>query len=94
MSFDTEINRQTGRAANTLSRLGKRVWQNPRLTTKFKVTLCNACVFIILLFGSESWTTYAAQEAKVLNIFHMRLLRKLLLDEPNTVVLCRCGVAY
>ena len=30
-----------------------------------------------LLFGSESWTTYASQE-KRLNIFHMRCLRRIL----------------
>ena len=78
LSFDTEIHRQIGRAANTLSCLGTRVWKTPRLTTKFKVTLYNTCVFSTLLFGIESWTTYAVQEVKVLNIFHMRLLRKLL----------------
>ena len=36
------------------------------------------------VYGSEFWTTYAAQERR-LNVFHMRSLRKLP-GIPNTVV--------
>ncbi|KAJ8036282.1 hypothetical protein HOLleu_20211 [Holothuria leucospilota] len=35
-----------------------------------------ACVLSNLLYGSETWTTYAKQETK-LNVFHMRCLRKI-----------------
>ena len=36
-----------------------------------------ACVLSTLLYGSETWTTYASQE-KRLNCFHLRCLRRLL----------------
>ena len=83
-------------AASTFARLGTRVWKNPRLSIKTKVTVYNACVVSTLLYGSECWTTYAAQEHR-LNVFHMRSLRKLLgiswmSRTPNTVVLSRCGL--
>ena len=37
----------------------------------------NACVISTLLYGSETWTTYARQE-KRLNTFHLRSLRRIL----------------
>ena len=84
-------------AASTLASLGTRVWKNPRLSIKTKVTVCNACFVSTLLYGSECWTTYAAQEHR-LNVFHIRSLRKLLgiswmSITPNTVVLSRCGLS-
>ena len=56
----------------------------------------NACVIRTrLLYGSETWTTYARQERR-LNSFHMRSLRRILgmsLQDkvPNTEVLSRAG---
>ena len=96
LSLDKEIDRQIGKAASTLARLRTRVWKNPRLTIKTKVAVYNACVLSTLLYGSESWTTYAAQERR-LNTFQTRSLRKLLgitwmSRTPNTVVLARCGL--
>ena len=81
-------------AASTLARLGKRLWKNLRLSIKTKVTVYNACVLSTLLYRSECWTTYAAQEYR-LNVFHMLSLLKLLRISlmrrtPNTVVLFRC----
>ena len=54
-----------------------RVWNNSRLTTNAKMIVYDASVISILLYGSESWTTYLQQE-KRLNIFHLRSLHKIL----------------
>ena len=56
----------------------------------------NACIISTLLYGSETWTTYARQE-KRLNSFHMRCLRRILgiswQDKiPNTEVLAKAGL--
>ena len=55
-----------------------------------------ACIISTLLYGSETWTTYAKQERK-LNSFHMRSLRRILgiiwSDRvPNTQVIKRAGL--
>ena len=56
----------------------------------------SACVVSTLLYGSESWTTYARQE-KRLNTFHLRSIRRILgitwQDRvSNAVVLSRAGL--
>ena len=60
LSLDRELDKRIGMAASTLAFLLTRVWKNPGLLIKTKVTVYNACVFIALLYGSECWTTYAA----------------------------------
>jgi len=77
LSLETEIDRRIGKAATTLSRLTKRVWESKKLTVKTKMAVYNACVVSTLLYGSETWTTYASQERR-LNSFHMRCLRRIL----------------
>ena len=72
------------------------MWKNHKLTTKTKMAVYNACVISTLLYGSETWTTYARQERR-LNSFHMRcicrILGKLCEDKiPNTEVLSRAGL--
>ena len=96
LSLDSEINKRIGKAATTLARLTKRVWENPKLTTQTKLAVYNACIISTLLYGSETWTTYARQE-KRLNSFHMRCLRRILgiswQDKiPNTEVLAKAGL--
>ena len=61
-----------------------------------KLRVYQACVLSTLLYGSESWTTYAGQE-KRLNSFHLRCLRRLLQIKwqdmvTNTEVLQRAGI--
>ena len=56
----------------------------------------NACVISTLLYGSETWTTYAGQESR-LNTFHLRSIRRILgiswLDKvTNDDVLSRAGL--
>ena len=96
ISLDAEIDKRVGKAATTLARLTSRVWENPKLTIKTKVAVYNACVVSTLLYGSETWTTYARQERR-LNSFHLRCLRRILgiswEDKvPNTEVLSRANL--
>ena len=66
LSLDTEIDKRTGKAAKTLAHLTSRVWTNPKLTVKTKRVVYNACVASTLMYGSETWTTYARQEKRLL----------------------------
>ena len=77
LSLDTEISKRIGKAAGTMSKLSQRVWGNPTLTMSTKMAVYSACVLSTLLYGSESWTTYARQEDR-LQTFHMRCLRFIL----------------
>lgn len=96
LSLDTEIDKRIGKAASTLSQLSKKVWENRQLTTNTKMVVYKACVISTLLYGSESWTTYAYQERK-LHVFHLRCLRRVLgitwQDKvTNNQVLDRAGI--
>ena len=96
LSIEEEINSRIGKAAATMAKLNKRVWQNTKLTEKTKLCVYRACVISTLLYGSETWTTYTSQERK-LNSFHLRSLRRILgikwQDKvPNTEVLMRANI--
>ena len=91
LSLDVEINACIGKAATVMAKLKKRVWQNINLAMNIRLKVYQACVTSILLYGRETWTPYARQEAK-LNSFHLRCLRRILgitwQDRiPNTTVL-------
>ena len=77
LSLDAEIIARIGKAASVMSKLTKRVWENKNLTLNTKLKVYQACVLSTLLYGSETWTTYARQETK-LNVYHMRCLRRIL----------------
>ncbi|KAL1250633.1 hypothetical protein QQF64_018429 [Cirrhinus molitorella] len=83
LSLDAELDKRIGKAASILARLTTRVWTNSRLATATKMAVYNACVISILLYGSETWTTYARQERR-LNTF----LNKV----SNVEVLTRAGL--
>ena len=96
LSLDSELNVRIGKAATTMTRLAKRVWDNSLLTINTKVKVYQACVLSTLLYGSETWTLYSRQERR-LHVFHMRCLRRLLgitwQDHiANLVVLSRAGL--
>ena len=76
LSLDTEINRRIGKAACTMAKLTKRVWENKMLTENTKMRIYQTCVLSILPYGSESWTTYMCQERR-LNTFHIRCLKRI-----------------
>ena len=91
-----KIDKRIGKAASTLARLTARVWTSPKLSVKTKMAVYNACVSSTLLYGSETWTTYAGQERR-LNSFHLRSIRRILgiswQDKvTNADVLSRAGL--
>jgi len=96
LSLDVELDRRIGKAASTLSKLSKKVWENNQLTSNTKIAVYKACVVSTLLYGSESWTTYTSQERK-LQVLHLRCLRRILgiswQDKvTNNDVLSRAGI--
>ena len=80
-----------------MAQLKQRVWDNSSLTEKTRLRVYHACVLSTLLYGSETWTTYARHERK-LNSFHMRCLRRILQIQwqdkvSNTEVLERANMS-
>ena len=95
-SLDVELGMRIGKAATNMAKLSARVWENKKLTTQTKIAVYRACIVSTLLYGSESWTTYAGQE-KRLHTFHMRCLRRILSISwkdkvSNNAVLERAGI--
>ena len=82
LSLDVEINACIGKAATVIAKLNKGGWQNISLTMNIRLKFYQACITGILLYGSETLTTYARQEAK-LNSFHLRYLRRILGITPQ-----------
>ena len=66
VSLDTELGRRIGKALGPMARLSERVLNNDKLRTKTKVAVYRAYVLSTLLYGSESWTTYAKQEHRLM----------------------------
>ena len=96
MSLDAEIDKGIGKAASTLARRTARVWTSPKLSVKTNMEVYIACVISTLLYGSETWTTYAGQESRF-NTFHLRSIRRIRgiswLDKvTNADVLSRAGL--
>ena len=84
------------KAASTLARRTARVWTRPKLSVKTNMAVYIACVISTLLYGSETWATYAGQESRF-NTFHLRSIRRILdiswLDKvTNADVLSRAGL--
>ena len=75
--LDEEINTRIGKAGTSFGKLSQRAWNNKMLTTRTKIRIHETCILSTLLYGSETWTSYAGQE-KRLNIFHLRCLHKIL----------------
>ena len=95
LSLDSKIDKCNAKAASVMARLSKRVWSNNQLTSNTKLQVYQACVLSTLLYGSESWTTYARQENR-LESFHLHCLCRILgitwQDKvTNTAVLARAG---
>ena len=77
LSLDAEIDNRIVKAASTLARLTARVWTSANLSLNTNMAIYNACIISTLLYGSETWTTYAGQE-RMLNTFHLRSIRRIL----------------
>ncbi|XP_072177830.1 uncharacterized protein [Diadema setosum] len=59
LSLDNEINNRIGKPTAVMAKLNRRVWNNSQLTKNTKLCVYQACVLSTLLYGSESWATYA-----------------------------------
>ena len=77
LTLDKEIDKTIAKAASVMTRLSKRVWPNNQLTSNTKLQVYQACVLIMLLYESESRTTYARKENR-LESFHLRSLCRIL----------------
>ena len=77
LSLDSEIDKCIAKVASVMARLSTRVWSNNQLTSNTKLQVYQACILSPLLYGSESWTTYARQENR-LESFHLRCLCRIL----------------
>ena len=71
--LDAEISSRIVEAAAVTAKLKKRVWGNDLLSERTRMCVYQACVMSTLLYGRESWTTYAR-----LHGFHLRCLWRLL----------------
>ena len=94
LSLDAEIDKGIGKAASSLARRTARVWTSPKLSVKTNMAVYIACVISTLLYGSDTWTTYAGSR---FNTFHLRSIRRILgiswLDKvTNADVLSRAGL--
>ncbi|XP_063590147.1 uncharacterized protein LOC134767028 [Penaeus indicus] len=77
LTLDREMEVRIGKASTAFSRLRARAWNNRLLTERTKTRIYESCVLSVLLYGSETWTTYTRHEKK-LNAFHMRNLRRII----------------
>ena len=71
------------------------MWDNRALSINLKIRVYTACVLSVLLYCSESWSTYSRQERR-LNLFHFRCLHSILGISwhdrvPNTSILDLTG---
>ncbi|XP_046978621.1 uncharacterized protein LOC124544203 [Vanessa cardui] len=77
LSLSADIDIRIGKAATMFGKLRTRVWDNNHLTVRTKILVYQAWILSILLYGAETWTSYAKQEYR-LNAFHMRCVRNIL----------------
>ena len=82
-SLNAELGKRIGKAATTMTKLSSRVWENKKLTTQTKIAVYRACVLSTLLYGSESWTTYAGQEKRTCKDTCKRDMIEIGLDVEN-----------
>ena len=96
-SLDAEISSRVAKASTAFGKLEKRVWSDRGITTNTKLSVYEACVLTVLLYGSKTWTTYR-QHVNLLEMFHQNCIRRILNIEwrshtPDTVVLQRASSA-
>ena len=94
-SLDAEISRRGAKASTAFGKLEKRVWSDYGITTNTKLSVYEACVLTVLLYRSETWTTYR-HHTNPLERFHQNYIRRILNIEwrsytPDTVVLKRAS---
>lgn len=73
-SLDNEISSRIQKAAVSFGKLEGRLWSKHNITLETKISVYRACILTVLLYASESWTTYRSQ-IKLLERFHQKCLR-------------------
>ena len=96
-SLDAEISRRIAKVSTAFGELEKRVWSDRGTTTNTKLSVYETCVLTVLLYGSETWTTYR-QHVNLHGRFHQNCICRILNIEwrsyiPDTVVLQRASSA-
>ena len=76
-SIDDEVCLRINKASHEFGILHKRLWSRHGISKRTKVKVYNACVLTVLLYASETWTTYT-RHLKQLECFHQQCLRKIL----------------
>ena len=76
-SLDSEISLRIARASKAFGELEKRVWSDRAISIRTKISVYESCVLTILLYSSETWTTYR-RHLKTLERFHQTCLRRIL----------------
>ncbi|BHF69146.1 hypothetical protein SprV_0301218800 [Sparganum proliferum] len=74
---DDEVARRTSNASQAFGLLQNTFWNRYSLHLNTKLKVYKAVILPMLLFGAETWTAYMKQ-ARRLNHFHFRCLRRLL----------------
>ena len=73
-SIDLEIAARLAKASSTFGRLASRLWDTHDISLVTKVSVYQAAVLSVLLYGVETWTLYR-RHIRQLDAFHMRCLR-------------------
>nr|VZI49744.1 unnamed protein product [Spirometra erinaceieuropaei] len=94
--IDDEVANRTSKASQAFGRLQSTVWNRHGLQLSTKLKMYRAVILPTLLYGAETWTVYTRQ-ARRLNHFHLRCLRRILRLNwqdriPDTDVLERTGM--
>ena len=76
-SIDDEVGLRISKASHAFGILHKRLWSRHGISICTKVKVYNACVLTVLLYASETWTTYT-RHLKQLERFYQQCLRKIL----------------
>ena len=73
-SIDDDVCLRISKASHAFGILHKRLWSHHGSSKCTKVKVYNACVLTVLLYASETWTTYTRHPRR----FHQQCLRKIL----------------
>ncbi|CAF3715602.1 unnamed protein product [Rotaria socialis] len=94
-SIEKELETRLAKASRAFNMLRHVIWCRKTVSIQAKLRIFRACVLPVLLYGSEIWSTTAAQEQR-LNTFYLKCLRTIIginLDDrmPNEQLLQLTG---
>ena len=75
-TLDAEIHHRIAKASVAFGKLEERVWKDRGIKIAAKLSVYDACVLTVLLYGSETWTTYR-RHIRLLERFHQNCLRRI-----------------